>query len=274
LAYVSSSEIFVLSAQQMKLLKILPEEYYGQAFGVLKISDDILFQSVLNGSDFTNVCTRKWKIIQRKMNTHSTLNIDYKYTKGISNETSVIQIKQQETPNTRLNVATIKKRWNKLMGNMWAQNAFFSPILIPTSDDSGIFIYFSGAGSIEKNMCERNHINYINISTFQEVKNVPKFVSEYYLVFEYSYNEFCCPYDFSLPDVIYCLFKDQTTIRAHGSLYDYASALILNNDNRFFYLIHSGCHCYNTEVSAYSFYVELLQQNMYMKLEQNIDLRW
>ena len=271
--YVASSEIFVISTQHMKLLNILSSQYVGHAFGTLKISGNFLFQSLLNISYSSNVCKTKWKVVQRKIDIGSTLHSDFKYTKGISSENSIIQIKHQPTPKTRLNFALITKRWNKLMGNMWAQNSFFSPILIPTSNDSGIFIYFSGAGSIERKMCERNQINYINISTFQDIDNAPKFDSQYYLVFDQIFNEFCCPYNVNMPDILYCYLNDQQTSIRHGSLFDYASVLVVNNEYLNVYLIHSGCHCYDTELSSHSFYVDFLQNNAYMKLEQNIDLR-
>jgi hypothetical protein len=148
------------------------------------------------------------------------------------------------------------------------QNAFFNPFLLKAPNNNVLFIYFSGAGSSEGNLCERNWVKSINISELSlEHSDTP-------LQFEQKIRNIFNP----LPDSIVCdsgityhIFH-QTFYLTSSSLFDYASVLLKEGELSYF-LIHSGCPCYLSQITKHTFLIIIQDfEFTYMEIKQNIPI--
>jgi hypothetical protein len=264
--YMINSQIFEIFAESAKLRYIYDTDDFSYPFGQVKISNNFFFQSNINSRDTADICVRSMKIVQRKLDDPTNLYSYYNYDKRRSSERPSVKIVHKDTPvRDVINSATITKRYKNIQ-KLMSQNSFFSPVFLPYGRDNGLFLYFSGSGSCEKNLCERNSIRFINISTFstEDKEIVPIFDDNYANIFATVNTKLCCG--------LTCFLPDEKQVLAYSSLHDYAS-ILLHDEVFSYYVIHAGCPCYSRDVTSNAFMVQIQNQEfVYVEASQSIPL--
>jgi hypothetical protein len=266
--YTVDSRIFLISAKDATLLNIYEDEEVMFVYKKIMIANGYLFQSKPDSNSVVDqICYNNFLLVQRTLDTrrffvstNSYMNIRSS-TKSYSRE-----ISYEEIPRTNvLNLVVYLRRWNNIQSRQ--QNALFNPVLIPNKNKGAYLIYFSGAGSCERNICENNLVKTINITSFDPIifNQNTEFNFWQTSLFTIVPASNCCRNTYCVPE--------KGSMLLYSSLFDYASVL-LQKEGLYYYVIHSGCPCYKSDVTRHVFLLQIQNYDcLYLKGDQTIDLK-
>jgi hypothetical protein len=262
---VADSRVFLVSQRDATLLNIYGDEEFTHNSRNILVSNNHVFLSTPDiSSRYNNNCFKKYNILQKTIDLSLAFRPSYSYTKAVSKDKYSFRIKHESAPRrNELNSAMYLRRWNNLQ--IRQQNAFFNPVLVPTGNNSAHFFSFSGAGSCERSVCESNLIKTVNITSFDRVILNEEIIFDYRskTLFNFVPNV-CC--------ALTCV-PDKEQMVAYASLFDYGS-ILLAYENIYYYIIHSGCPCYNVNLADHVIVLELSDtEYTYLKGKQNENLK-